>query len=256
MDAHVIAEKPAAKARARAVRARSGRFSGIKQAPRLGVALALSKQRGTAAQLSKAARKPVRLPIAIRALDVEDLTQPVETVLCPARHDRITVDSCRQCRDFRRIEPSATHDSVVCCGSRESACTASVQQKVQLPSVCATVNTTLAIVLQYADCLRPWEAIPVLDMQARPVGIVTSSELNHLRACRRDPTTPLKHVMSTSFATVFPCMSLVDAARLRAARCFRGVIVVSEGDRFVGVVWEPDLERGNTSTQSDSAQLR
>jgi CBS-domain-containing membrane protein len=129
----------------------------------------------------------------------------------------------------------------------------SVQEKVQLPHVCASVDTPLASLLPYADTLQPWEAIAVLDAQARPVGIMMGAELQRLRANRSDPTLRLQRIMSTSFATVFPCMSLVDAARLRANNCFRGVIVVAEDETFLGVVSEPDLERARGPVDGDTA---
>lgn len=207
--------------------------------------------------MPKRAHKPFRLPIVTRALDIEELTLPVQTVLCPARHDRITVGNCRQCRDFRRIEHSAVHGPVVCCGSGDSVkqpvSTLSVQQRAQLPSLSVRASTTLGAVLAHAEGLRPWEGIPVLDMESRPIGIVMGSELIRLRAARTDPALPLGRVMSTSFATVFPCMSLVDAAQLRAAHRFRGVIVVSDEEQFLGVVWEPDLERARLSVVDDNA---
>lgn len=193
------------------------------------------------------AHKVVRLPIASRALDIHELTQPVETVMCPARHDISSVDNCRQCRDFRRIEHGDMGAVLVCCGSRESARqfapTLLVQEKLQLPHVCASVESTLASVLPYAETLQPWDAIPILDRQTRPVGIITGAELQRLIANRCDPAQPLERAMSTSFTTVFPCMSLADAAQLRGRNSFRGAIVVSDEDRFLGVVSEPDLER-------------
>lgn len=211
--------------------------------------LALSYVRGDCNALPKIAHKPFRLPIVTCALDFEDLTQPVQTVLCPTRHDRITVGNCRQCRDFRRIEESAIHGAVVCCGSgdtaRQSISTLSVQQAAKLPSLSVRATTPLSVVLPYADGLRPWEGVPVLDMQAKPIGILMASDLSRFRAARLDPTLAVGRVMSTSFATVFPCMSLADAAQLRAAHRFRGVIVISETEQFLGVVWEPDLERAS-----------
>jgi CBS domain-containing protein len=212
---------------------------------------------GSQHSLAKIAHKVVRLPIASRALDIHELTQRVDTVMCPARHDIISVGNCRQCRDFRRIEPGNMGPVVVCCGSRESARqfarTVSVQEKVQLPHVCASVESTLASVLPYADTLQPWDAIPILDHQARPVGIIMGAELHRLRADRCDPTQPVERAMSTSFATVFPCMSLADAAQLRGRNSFRGAIVVSEDDTFLGVVSEPDLERACRPATRDTA---
>jgi CBS domain-containing protein len=219
--------------------------------------LASTYGRGDCNALPKTAHKPFRLPIVTCALDFEELTQPVQTVLCPARHDRITVGNCRQCRDFRRIEQSAAHGPVVCCGAgdsaRQSSSKLSVQQAAQLPSLSVRASTPLSTLLSYADGLRAWEGVPVLDMAARPIGILMSSELTRLRAARPDPTLVVGMIMSTSFTTVFPCMSLVDAAQLRAAHLFRGVIVVSEMEQFLGVVWEPDLERACASVLESSA---
>lgn len=215
---------------------------------------------GTQYNLAKLAHKVVRLPITSRALDIDELTRPVQIVGCPARHDVVTVDNCRQCRDFRRIEHSDPGQVVVCSGSRDAATqlkhTVSVQQKVQLPHVCASIDTTLSALLPYADTLQPWEAIPVLDPQARPVGVLMGSELHRLSAGRMNATQRAERIMSTSFATVFLCMSLADAAKLRSHSCFRGVIVVSEHNTFVGVVSELDLERGRGHGPRDTANPR
>lgn len=191
----------------------------------------------------------------MRALDIQELTRPVQTVMCPARHNTITVSNCRQCRDFRRIEQSPVHGALVACSARDAPqSAASVRDKVQLPSVCASVHSTLAALLSYADSLHPWQAVPILDHQTKPVGILTGLELNRLRNARVDPSQRLQRLMSTSFATVFPCMSLADAARMRSDHVFRGVVVVSEDDVFVGVVWEPALERADSEAPDDTAQ--
>jgi CBS domain-containing protein len=194
----------------------------------------------------------------MRALDIQELTQPVQTVLCPARHDIITVGNCRQCRDFRGTEQSPVQGSFVACNTHDtkahSASALSVRERVQLPSLCASVHSTLAVLLPYADNLRPWEAIPILDREAKPVGIVSSVDLSRFRAAQLDPSQRLQRLMSTSFVTVFPSMSLADAARLRAEHTFRGAVVVSEDDAFIGVVWEPVLERAGSSTLDDTAQ--
>ena len=182
----------------------------------------------------------------------------MQTVLCPVRYNPITVGNCRQCRDFRRIEHSDAGTAVVCCGSRESARqrsrTVSVHEKVQLPHVCASIDTPLATLLSHADTLQPWEAIVVLDFQVRPVGIIMGAELHRLRANRSDPTQLVQRIMSTSYATVFPCMSLVDAAQLRGHNCFRGVIVVAEDETFLGVVSESDIERARGAAAGDTTR--
>jgi CBS domain-containing protein len=48
-------------------------------------------------------------------------------------------------------------------------------------------------------------------------------------------------------------MSLVDAAQLRPAHGYRGVIVVSEGDTFLGIVSEADLELALCAKQEEMA---
>lgn len=213
---------------------------------------------GDHSNLPKVANKQRRLPIAMRALDIQELTRPVQTVLCPVRHAIITVGNCRQCRDFRRIEQSPVQGPFVVCSARDTpthaASALAVRELVQLPSICASAHDSLAVLLPHAQSLRPWEAVVILDQQAKPVGIVTSSELRRFRAAQVDLSQRLQRLMSTSFATVFPCMSVVDAARLRAEHSFRGLVVVSEDDAFVGVVWEPALERAGSSTLDDTAQ--
>jgi CBS domain-containing protein len=68
-----------------------------------------------------------------------------------------------------------------------------------------------------------------------------------------DPSQRLGRVMQSSFATAYPSMSLVDAAQLRPANGYRGVIVVSEDDTFLGIVSEPDLELALCAKQEELA---
>lgn len=167
--------------------------------------------------------------------------------MCPARNNIITVGNCRQCRAFRQIDHGDEGAFVNCCAVRgvstRSAPTALVQEHVHLPHVCASIASPLAVVLAYADTLQPWEAIPILDAQAKPVGVAMAADLRGWSAKPCDPALRVEHLMTTSFITVFPCMSLADAAQLRADSSFRGAIVVSDDDTFLGVVSEPELER-------------
>ena len=208
-----------------------------------------SSIRGGARQTlaSKITQKVARLPIATRALDIEDLTRPVQVVMCPARNNIITVGNCRQCRAFRQIEQGNKGAWLSCSGVRgpvtRSTSSASVQEHVHLPHLCASIASSLATLLANADTLQPWEAIPILDFQTRPVGVALAADLQQLSGSGCDPALRVEQWMSTSFVTVFACMSLADAAQLRANSRFRGVVVVADDDTFLGVVSEPDLDR-------------
>src|ERR1700761_8640226 len=108
-----------------------------------------------------------RLPIVFRALDIEGLTKPIAAVVCPARHDVITVGSCGVCGEFRRIDFTDEGQPMVCCTptparTRPEDAT-KVKDVLRVPALCAAPATTIKAVFPYLTLEQPETVIPVLD---------------------------------------------------------------------------------------------
>ena len=194
--------------------------------------------------------KKQRLPIMVRALDIEGVTMGVPTVLCPSRRDVMTVGTCRQCRGFRRLERDERGKAVLTCVPLEHverahldvhAC--EVKDVLRVPMACAAPDTTLGSIQPYLELHQPEDVIPVLDWSARPIGLITIAGLQRLIRGGAELSCRLSSVMSVHFAVAAPSMSLADAARLPNDSEFRGVIVVDVDDTFLGLVPASELRR-------------
>lgn len=189
-------------------------------------------------------KKLVTLPLVLRPLDLENVTQPVPTVTCPVRNELMTVGNCKQCRVFRGVADK------LCCAPGEHRVrrgTAArqaleVRDVLRVPPICAASDTALSTVLPYLEWLGPTEVIPVLDRGAKPIGVMVAATLKRISAQGIAGTTPLMRVMCTRLAIVPTYISLHDASRLRPDSEFRGAIAVADDDTFLGVVFESDLE--------------
>jgi CBS domain-containing protein len=85
--------------------------------------------------------------------------------------------------------------------------------------------------------------IPVVDGD-RLVGIVTDRDIVVRSVAEgRDPaSTPLREIMSTDLVTVSPDDDLTSALRLMAQHQVRRLLV-TEGDRLLGIVAQADVAR-------------
>jgi CBS domain-containing protein len=104
-------------------------------------------------------------------------------------------------------------------------------------------------------------AVPVLDDQGRPAGVVSEADLLRKAAHQSDltgrtPIPPLEdweraraegrtaeEVMSTPAVCAHPEWTVVEAARLMAVHDIKRLPVVDEADRLVGIVSRADLIR-------------
>lgn len=192
-----------------------------------------------------------RLPIVFRALDLDGVTKPVPTAVCPVRGDLMTVGICGLCQDFRRIVFDEHARPIVCCIAPDDSprrhADLEVQHVLRVPVVCGAPDTTIADVLPYLDLRRPWDVIPVLDQAAKPLGVATGSELHALIASGLDGRTVLTAVMNSRIARVTPHTKLTDATSARLPGGFRGVVIVSDAGDFLGLVDEGDLDSDLTS---------
>ncbi|MET7451943.1 CBS domain-containing protein [Streptomyces sp. NPDC005574] len=104
-------------------------------------------------------------------------------------------------------------------------------------------------------------AVPVVDDEDRPVGVVSEADLLRKEAAQRDPAglLPLPHpepaararaeaadaggLMNTPAVTARPQWTVVEAAQVMESRGVKRLPVVDETDRLVGIVSRADLLR-------------
>ncbi|WP_329560500.1 CBS domain-containing protein [Kitasatospora sp. NBC_01266] len=98
-------------------------------------------------------------------------------------------------------------------------------------------------------------AVPVVDAEDRPVGVVSEGDLIRFQASQDDPAVLLppagrpasnaavtaKELMSSPAVCTTPTASVVEAARLMGGRQVKRLPVVGEGGRLVGLVSRHDL---------------
>lgn len=195
-------------------------------------------------------RKTHHLSIVFRPLDLHGVTKPVPTVVCHARGEVMTVGNCGACGAFRRID--FTHDGlpVVCCVTRgpyeppapDDPDFTEAQSVLRVPPVCAAADTTIRDVLPYMEEPGMHDIIPVLDLTARPAGLVPCTEIARLIEAGASLDTYLSTFMNPVFARVTPRTSLREAAARRPESIFRGVVVVGHDGTFLGLVAAEDLE--------------
>lgn len=190
-----------------------------------------------------------QLPIVFRALDLEDKTRPIAEVVCPVRADVMTVGNCGRCRHFRRIDFTSDGEPMLCCapgvGRRvtdsDPGTPKRVHDLVRVPVVCTAPDTALAAVLPYLALTTHFEAIPVLGLDARPVGFLSMHDARRLYAAGVPLDTELWELMSRALVCVLPETSLTEAKRLLEETGASQLFAVSADGTFVGVVQASDL---------------
>ena len=118
-----------------------------------------------------------------------------------------------------------------------------VSDVVRAPSFCAGPRTTLATVIDQSPVRAPWDAIPVLAEDARPLGLVTADALQSSHARGVSLEAPLTGLMETQLVHVQPSTSLFDAASVLFRAGTSHLIVSARDGTFLGLVAEIDLVR-------------
>lgn len=95
--------------------------------------------------------------------------------------------------------------------------------------------------LPYLPLKSPYDAIPILSPDARPIGLTTCGSLRSLVASGVASDTPLELVMNSRFARVTLDATLEDAAALLPSSGWRGVVVLTADGTFAGIIAESDL---------------
>jgi len=184
------------------------------------------------------------LPVVFRALDLESKTKPVPCLVCPVRADLMTVGNCGRCTDFRRIEFDEDSRPMLHCvggGGMAAAARDRVQDIVRVPVVCTAPDTTLAVILPYLQLGTGLDAIPVLDLEARPIGFMTVAEARRLVQAGIALDTTVEDVMSRQLVCLLPETSLSDAAEVLDATESGQLFAVAADGSFLGVVTMRDI---------------
>jgi CBS domain-containing protein len=187
------------------------------------------------------------LSVAFRSLDVERATAPVGSVLCPCRGSRLPAANCFHCDSCRQIEFLPQGSFVSCSAQRPVRLSRvralRVSDVVRAPAFCAGPLTTVSALIAAPELCVPWEAIPVLCADARPLGLITADALERTLSGGLAADTPLLRLMNAELACVTPDMSLFDAARWLFAARASHLVVTSTNGTFLGLVAEIDLVR-------------
>ncbi len=88
----------------------------------------------------------------------------------------------------------------------------------------------------------------VVTENREPVGIVTERDvLRRVLSAGKNPNRPVREVMSTPLITVDSVATLGEAAELMIQKRIRRLLV-KEGDRFVGIITERDIQKALMET--------
>ena len=101
-------------------------------------------------------------------------------------------------------------------------------------------------------------SMPIVDADTRPLGIFTRQDvIGRVVLPRRDPSSPIRDVMSAPAITLARDATAADAALVMAQRGIRHVVVTGDDGRVEGVVSERDLfELHRMSVREISSAIR
>lgn len=177
-----------------------------------------------------------RLPIVFRALDVEEHTKPVPSLLCPQSGAMMTVGSCGRCAQFRRIELRRDGSPVLACMPEAvHPPSSSIQSLLRVPNLCVAQDTPIGEILPFLGRRSGVDPIPVLDHAARPVGLVDRTVLRDWIAHGRALSTPVASLMRTLVTRVLPETRITDATAHATFGACRDYVVVDADGTFLGL---------------------
>jgi CBS domain-containing protein len=107
------------------------------------------------------------------------------------------------------------------------------------PAVTVTADAPLDEALRLMAANRI-HYLPVVDAEARLLGIVNADDVLQTRRARRPPAVVVGGVMSTPVVSIGAASPLTDAMRLMADRRI-GALPVVENGRVVGILTQSDV---------------
>ena len=218
---------------------------------------------------------PRRLPIRSRQLEGEGGRQRIElTVYCPFRQRSSDLQHCEECAAFvgTRTAPDATWSEVACDRGGEAV---DEPQPAELLARATLKRTALSgLMARHTICVPPdlpllgvaavlarhgIGAVPVVDAQFRPLGIVTRTDLvrhgfdlgtnqgkETALACparHGDATATAFDAMSSPAISLGERDSLFLALQLMSERGIRRLIITDREEHVVGIVSSSDVLR-------------
>jgi CBS domain-containing protein len=184
-----------------------------------------------------------RIPIrSQRVLEATGATEETRVVECPDR-GRIDAAVCDQCPSARGEDSSGRF--VRCANVPERATRdlgyASPLEEIMTASVrCVRTDVTAEAVL---DLLREYaiEAVPVVDAQGRPVGIVTKTDLFRELQLGHGIRRTAGDLMTRHVLWLPPEAAIASAAALMAAERIHHAVILADDRRVIGIVSSLDL---------------
>jgi CBS domain-containing protein len=177
-----------------------------------------------------------------RVLEASGETEVTRTVDCPEQ-GRIDPDVCAHCLSGRGEDASGRF--VTCSQAKERATRdlgyGAPLEEIMTASVrCVRTDVTAEGVL---DLLREHaiEAVPVVDAQGRPVGIVTKSDLFRELQLGHGISRTAGELMTRHVLWLPPEAAIASAAALMAAERIHHAIVLADDRRVIGIVSSLDL---------------
>lgn len=115
----------------------------------------------------------------------------------------------------------------------------SVRERMSTPAVIVAASAPLTEALRLMAANRI-HYLPVVDGQARLVGIVNADDVLQTRRSPRQPAAIVAAVMSTPVVSVGPASRLTDAMGLMADRRIGALPVVEDG-QVIGILTQSDV---------------
>ncbi len=115
----------------------------------------------------------------------------------------------------------------------------SVRERMSRPAVTVADGATITEALRLM-ALNRIHYLPVLDDEARLVGIVNADDVLGTRRREGLPARTVAAVMSSPVVSIGPAAPLSEAMRVMANRCI-GALPVVDGERVIGMLTQSDV---------------
>jgi len=115
----------------------------------------------------------------------------------------------------------------------------SVRERMSRPAVTVVDGATITEALRLM-ALNRIHYLPVLDDEARLVGIVNADDVLGTRRPEGSPARTVAAVMSSPVVSIGPAAPLSEAMRVMAIRCI-GALPVVDGERVIGMLTQSDV---------------
>lgn len=115
----------------------------------------------------------------------------------------------------------------------------SVRERMSRPAVTVATGATITEALRLM-ALNRIHYLPIVDDDARLVGIVNTDDVLGTRRSDRSAARTVAAVMSSPVVSIGPAAPLSEAMRVMANRCI-GALPVVDGGRVIGMLTQSDV---------------